>query len=273
MQSAAKILLACITITSTEVFGEELPVKSPSFMVYSYRGGPPAKDILQRCQLLREQLHQTWLGGNSFEPWQPCCEIVLHPTRCSYIQAIGRGGIRSYGSSLLRSDGKSITKRRIDLLANQDGDFTALTHELTHVILADRFATDHPPLWADEGIATSSDSATKQSLHQKDCMAALRSRTSFRIVDLLGLDQLTSPHQAPAFYGQSLSLVQFLVEREEPSKLVPFLELAKKQGYDRALRDVYDINGIVHLETLWRDFAVSGNTSRAPINPPMAAGG
>ncbi len=273
MRRASIIAFVCIAIYSTEIFAESLSVKSPSFIVHSYRGGPAVEDIHQRCQSLREQLQKTWLGGATCEPWEPCCEVVLHPTRNSYIQAIGRGGIRSYGSSLIRADGQKIVKRRIDLLANQDAEFTALTHELTHVILADRFAADQPPLWANEGIATLADSAIKRSLHQKDCMAALGNGTSFRIIDLLELGQFTSPHQAPAFYGQSLLLVQFLIERDEPSKFVPFLESAKELGYDRALHEVYDIDGVVQLESLWRDFAVSSAKAGIRTSPHISAGG
>jgi hypothetical protein len=273
VRRASRIAFVCIAIYSGEVFAEELSVKEPSFTVYSYRSGPVATEILRQCESLREQLQKTWLRAASSESWNPCCEIVLHGTRNSYIQAIGNSGIRSYGSSLIRSDGKKIIKRRIDLLANGDRQFTALTHELTHVILADRFANGDPPLWANEGIATLADSAVKRSLHQKDCMAALRNGTSFRIIDLLQLNQFTSPHQVPAFYGQSLSLVEFLVERDDSSKFVPFLELANEQGYDRALREIYDIDGVVHLETLWRDFAISGTKSGVPVSPHALAGG
>jgi hypothetical protein len=273
MRRALVITITCLAICSRSVLAETYFDKSTSFTVQSYRGGPPAEEFAQRCQSLREHVQKTWLGESSGEPWEPCCEVVLHATRNGYIQAIGRGGIRSYGSSLIRDDGKKVTKRRIDLLANQHGQFTALTHELTHVVLADRFVSDDPPLWADEGIATLADSATKRSMHQNDCTAALRSGNAFRIIDLLQMDRFKSPHQVPAFYGQSLVLVQFLVEWDEPSKFIPFLELAKKQGYDKALREVYDIDGVVHLETLWRDFAVSGARATLRTNVQVAAGG
>ena len=191
---------------------QSLPQR-PSFVVYSYRGGPAAEDMLQQCQSLREQLQTKWLGKMPCEPWQPNCEVVLHASRGSYVQAVGRGGTQTFGSSLIRSDGEKITHRRIDLLVNPQGQFTALSHELTHVVLADRFGAKPVPLWADEGIATLADSATKKSLHQRDCLAALRDGTNLRLVDLLHMEQFTSPHHVPAFYGQSLSLVHFLLDQ------------------------------------------------------------
>lgn len=255
------------------VFGHLAAAEEPSFVVRSYRGGPAAHGVLEQCQLLREQLQKTWLGTAPCEPWKPCCEIVLHATRTSYMQAVGRGGSQSSGSSLIRTDGDKITKRRIDLLVNQHRQLTALSHELTHVVLADRFGADQAPLWADEGIATLADSAAKKSLHQKDCLEALRNGTSLRIVDLLELEQFRSPHQVPAFYGQSLSLVQFLAEHGEPSEFVSFLELAKERGYDRALREAYGIDGISHLETLWREYAISGVRPGILSGAQTAAGG
>jgi hypothetical protein len=102
-------------------------------------------------------------------------------------------------------------------------------------------------------------------------MAALRNGTAFRTIDLLQLEQFTSPQQVPAFYGQSLVLVQFLVERDDPSKFIPFLESAKEHGYDYALREVYDIEGIVQLEILWRDFAVATEGTRPSAH--ISAGG
>jgi hypothetical protein len=270
MERVSIISLVCFALCSANSFGEVQ--QSVSFRVYSYCGGPTEEEFLRRCHSVKSEVERKWLGKSSSEPLEPCCDIVLHASRTAYIQAIGQGGIRSYGSTLIRADGEKVAMRRIDLLTNQDGQFTALTHELTHVILADRFGSDRPPLWADEGIATLADSTAKRSLHHKDCMTALHSGTSLRIVDLLQMDQFASPRQVPAFYGQSLTLVQFLVERNEPSKFIPFLELAKEHGYDRALREVYDIDGVVDLEALWRDFAISGNSVNR-TSPHIAAGG
>jgi hypothetical protein len=164
--------------------------------------------------------------------------------------------LRSYGSSIIQSDQGRVTQRRIDLLVDQHGQLTALAHELCHVVLADGFAPGKLPLWANEGIATRTDSRSKQALHQQDCRAALSQATALRMHDLLHLEQFHSPHQAPAFYGQSLSLVEFLVHRGDPIQLISFLEAATERGYDEALRQEYNIDGVAELEALWRSFAV-----------------
>lgn len=251
MRQVASITILLVSIHSS-VFAEP---ESKSFIIHSFRGGPPADDVARQCQSVREQIHAKWLGNSSMESWQPCCEVVVHATKESYVHSVGRGGTQTSGSSLIRFGEGKITRRRLDLLVDQYGRLPALHHELTHVVLADRFAGKLPPRWADEGIATLADSTTKQLLHQRDCLAALKNGTSIRMVDLLRLEEFTSHHQVPAFYGQSLSLIRFLAHYGEPLLLVPFLEQADTHGYDRALREMYDIDGVSHLEKLWRDYA------------------
>ncbi len=255
------IALLCLSPELALLMAQETQGQSPSFIVQSYRSGPSAEVVLRQCQLLREELQTKWLSKTSCAPWQPCCEIVLHGARASYIHSVGRGAAQTLGSTLIRTDGQKIIKRRIDLLVNQDREFPALSHELVHVILADRFGADKTPLWADEGIATVMDSAAKRSLHRQDCVAALHCGTALRIIDLLQLEQFKSPNQVPAFYGQSLSLVSFLVEQRDRATFVEFLELAQKRGYDYALRETYGIDGVARLEMRWREFAVSGSTA------------
>ena len=72
---------------------------------------------------------------------------------------------------------------------------TALSHELTHVVLADRFAGRQPPRWFDEGIATLADSTEKRALHHRDCCAAVRSGTFLRLVDVFRFDGFSTTEQ------------------------------------------------------------------------------
>ncbi|MHB0958846.1 MAG: peptidase MA family metallohydrolase [Pirellulaceae bacterium] len=213
--------------------------------------------MLSTCKSLRKQLQETWFGEEAVHDWRPPCEIVLHATRTSYSQAVGAEAARTTGSTLIRCHQKRITKRQIDLLVDNKGRLPALAHELTHVVLADRFVGRQPPLWADEGMAVLADSDSKRALHDRDCLAALRNGTALRVADLVRLKQFTSPSEVAAFYGQSQSLVQFLIDRDSPSRFVQFLALSVDQGYDRALREVYEIEDTRQLEKLWQRSALS----------------
>jgi len=97
------------------------------------------------------------------------------------------------------------------------------------------------------------DAVEKRLLHHRDCHNALLDGTALRVVEILKLEEFTSPGQVAAFYGQSLSLVSFLVQREDPGRLLDFADATMEIGYDRALREYYGINGVVAFEQEWQE--------------------
>ena len=129
---------------------------------------------------------------------------------------------------------------------------SALAHEMTHVVIAERIDRGRIPAWADEGMAVLADMPEKQSLHAADLRQGLRSRTTFRVVELLNLAAYPAPARIGVFYGQSGALVSFLVGRGTPAQFVRFIERAIDHGYDRALRETYQIDGVAQLEQIWR---------------------
>ena len=266
-----RLLLVVFLLESVANSSELNSVSAPdadsvNFKVRSYHGGPPASDILKQCEQLRLEYRRLWLGKDVQEEWVPRCELVLHKTRASYFQAVGRNSGQSSGSSLIQFDKDDIVARRIDLAVDQFGRITALPHELTHVVLADRFAGRQPPRWFDEGIATMADSAEKRSLHHRDCCAAVRSGRFMRLIDVFQLDDFSTAEQVPAFYGQSLSLVAFLAEKGEPRVIVEFVEAAMARGYDRALQECYDIENVGELERDWLEYVRNKSSSQATVS-------
>jgi hypothetical protein len=234
-----------------------LVVNSDQFVVRTYVGGPAANELLDACEQLRKDLQETWIEQTRQIPWRPRCEVVVHASRAGYQQAVGRGSGQTYGSSLIRFSRGQVVVRRIDLLPNAEGRATALPHELAHVVLADRFQGCQPPRWADEGVATLADDCEKRRLHLRDCQYALHAGTAFPLSELLRLEHCSSRDQMAAFYGQSVSLVSFLIECDTPASFLSFVELAADKGYDRALREIYGIDSVTTLQYRWRDFAMA----------------
>jgi hypothetical protein len=259
--NSALVCLFTTLLSISSAAAQSPRIESQDFVVYTHRGGPSAEQVIQQCRAIRQQLHNCWLGGTAMPSWEPRCRIVIHASRTSYLQVVGAGGSQTSGSSLVRYDRDKISERRIDLLVDWQGTLPALRHELAHVVLADRFGGRQPPRWADEGIAMLADAAEKQSLHLRDCRNALHSGRALRLADIVRLEQFRSSDEVAAFYGESLSLVDFLVQQATPAQFVAFVELALDQGYDRALRQTYDIDGIAHLERQWRQFAMSRSES------------
>ncbi len=233
-----------------------LTANSSFFSVASFPGGPSAVGILDLCDATRVELQRVWGNGESMEAWQPRCQVVVHPSRRSYLDSVGPGAGQTTGSSFVQLTADKVSKRRIDLLLDRNGNLSALAHEMTHVVLADYFGGQPPPAWFDEGIAMLADTREKQLLHFRDCREALYSGTALSMDELLGLAQLESAEQAAAFYGQSLSLVQMLINRDQPHQVIDFALEAARDGYEVALKKHYGIKNINDLERRWRNHSV-----------------
>ena len=214
-------------------------------------------ETVAAAEALRTKLATKWLGDDASpeSAWGPKCDVILHTSLASYLQA-APGGQQTVGSSLIEVERGEIITRRIDIRADQPGWFAnALGHELTHVVLADVFPNGNVPHWADEGMAVMADPLQKQNAHLRDMHVARGSRSALRVIELLSLEGYPRPEQQAAFYGQSASIVRYLVERESPERFVKFVRSAAKQGYEQALRDEYSIGGVRELETRWARYA------------------
>lgn len=225
--------------------------QSASYRVVSRNSRFSAARVGEIAESQRSHLFWHWRGAEAPAEWNPKCEIVVHATRASYTAAVGRGSEFSFGSSLIDNRGGRCVARRIDLLADSRGELSALPHELTHVVISDMLGSRIPPRWLDEGIALLADSLDKQQRHAKDLTAATARRQQFRAAELMQLQGYPHPSRIPAFYAQSGSLVAFLARKGEPAKLLTFVERSQEKGYDAALREIYDIDGMTALEREW----------------------
>lgn len=138
----------------------------------------------------------------------------------------------------------------------------AVPHELTHLIMADEFHGQELPIWADEGMAVLADSPLKQSLHLRDFRAGRISGTHFRLADLVGRHCYPAAPRIPVYYGQSVSLVKFLVDCKSPADFVRFVHRIEKQGYDAAIAETYGFRGLVELEHRWLQSAARSEQPR-----------
>ena len=215
---------------------------------------PPSLDgkaVIRQCESIRRTLSEKWLGA-AVDNWDNRCYVVLHPTAATYVQAAGRGSEQTAGCSTLKELGGRVLSRRIDLrLDRPDPLWRALPHELSHVVLADADVGHRLPRWADEGMAMLADPEDKRDAHRRDFISALHRGAALRLPALLTMDGYPPPKQIDVFYGQSLSLVEFLVERKGALTLQHFLLRTVKEGYQKALQETYGIRDAHELERLW----------------------
>jgi len=153
-------------------------------------------------------------------------------------------------------------QRRIDLRCDADGwSVDALPHELTHVVLAARFPGRQLPPWADEGMAMLSESSAKRQIRLANLRQNLQQQAGFSLPELMAVRQLPPAHRRDAFYGQSLAVTAWLIDRAGPQEFARLLEAAEGTTFDEALRRQFHIAGVEGLEQEWRRWA----TSPAPL--------
>lgn len=227
-------------------------VETANLRLLSFGSHAVDHETAEECEALRETLAKKWLGADVASCWNPKCDIVLHPSDNAYLREVGSGGRDTVASSLVDRKLGRVAVRRIDVRSTQtDWQATALAHELTHLVLADRF-TGPLPRWADEGAAILADPREKRSRHLQDFTNAVSGRSDFRVLELMMLADYPPAQRWGAFYGQSASLVEYLVSVGGEEQFVEFLEATFEQGHERALRRVYHM-GIVELERRWRE--------------------
>lgn len=251
-------LLVTLRFDFHQTHASEPEFRSENFVVNTYRGGPSAASVATLCESLRVELTRAWCN-KTLATWDPPCKVRIHATLVSYVQSVGPGGAQTLGSSLIQVNAGQTWSRRIDLLVDPTGGLPALPHELTHVVLSDRFDGQQPPHWLDEGAAMMADTDHKRSLHERDCRESLRQGAAMPLSALFSLEQFTSAEQMAAFYGQSASLTKFLCTKGDIQTVTRFGVDAMRVGYQQALKDNYNITSVMELERQWKNYIYNGD--------------
>lgn len=247
-------------------------VDTPNFRIWCQQSPDESRALAVQCEAQRTAQRATWLTDAPPGDWLPRCEVVVHPTVTEYNRALGTVTDRSAGCSTLTVDGGRVVRRRIDVRADAVHWRTAtLPHELTHVVIADALDKRTLAPWADEGLAALAESESQQSRRVEQLDRVWRSGRVYGLSDLIALRQPPPPALRDAFYGQSLLLVRFLVARKSPREFLRFLELAGREGDRAALRQVYGIADLGHMEQQW--LAYIGQACGTPTAQRDTGGG
>jgi hypothetical protein len=223
---------------------------SDNFHVCSLQNQAHAEQMARHCEEVRTTLTRTWRGESKL--WNPKCQIVMHGTTLDYVRAVGPGSEATLGSSLVKPAVGAVRTRRIDLRTDVADYLTAaLTHELCHVVLADHFREGPPPLWFDEGVALQYDPPEKQRLHDRDLRVGLQHGAAFPLPELLTLQGYPPQDRWGVFYGQSASLVRWLLTKGTAQQLLTCVEQAPRGAMSLALRKDFGLQS-------WRDVHPAG---------------
>jgi hypothetical protein len=226
-------------------------------------------ELARSCEQLVAGLKTAWLATGRPSPWTPQCEIVVHADVADYVATLGQGSQQTSGCATIRLDQGHVVIRRIDLRADAaDWRTESLPHELTHVVLADRFTTRRISPWADEGIAMLAETAQKRNRRLSALREVVAGGMTYTLRDLLDVQTNPAPALRTAFYGQSVALVDLLLEWGSRQQLLQFVEASQSQGVDAALAAVYRNRPAAELERQLAECMASGQAMQLANHSP-----
>lgn len=149
--------------------------------------------------------------------------------------------------------GVVISEDTLLLLGPAAGVEATTNHELTHIVVGE--ATDNPfhapiPRWLDEGLAMYNEGALPD-YNRQALMDAIRSDT---LISVRSLSAYTGdPALVDLFYGESYSIVEYLLDTYGRDKMVELLGVFKRGSHQEdALQEVYGF-GLNELDARWRE--------------------
>jgi len=230
--------------------GPWLVLETSNFRVHSTNENlaGQAADIAESTRI---ELYRTWFGRQPETNWNPKCDIYIHDSADNYVR-ITRQGPGSPGHSQTGVERGCVVSRRIDLRRDGPDVIKAiLPHEITHVVLADRFTAQAMPRWADEGMAVLTEPIEKKQAHLRNLGESSGRARLFTARQLMTMNDYPSGDQWSVFYAQSVSLVEFLVNRAGTAKFIEFLHRAQQNGYDSELLRVFGFASFDELDREW----------------------
>ncbi len=227
--------------------------ESPNFRVY-HHNRRLAEQAAEVAESVRSAQARRWETAATQSEWTPRCELYLYANGKEFAEATGQPATAP-GLSTISNDGSRVVARRMSLRADNRLLLTAtLPHEVTHVVLADLFAAQPIPRWADEGLAVLAEPETELRHREADLKGPLDEGRVFEAGRLLAMDY-PDPKDWRLFYAQSVSLTRFLVDQGSSARFIQFLRESQRIGTEAALRNVYQIEGVAALHERWLDYA------------------
>jgi len=213
--------------------------------------------IRNHAEKIRREAFSTLLGETHPKPWLVRCEIHVHASSEAFADAVGGPPVEARGATSLEFSGDRVVTRRIDVMG--DGPATvpdSIDHELVHVVLADHFVHAPPPRWADEGLALLFDTPEKQHFHEADFKEAQRRGLIWTASELVAMEEYPADTaRQRVFYGQSASLVRWLIARRDAATFIRFLDDSVSVGMEAALSRHYSIDSLASVSSAWKEVA------------------
>ena len=219
------------------------PSAYPSVEPGNFTAASP--EFLAVAEQTRRHSARFWSGQDLPGRWSRPCPIHI-----VYADHSG-GGATSFNFDRGEVSGWSmrLTGRRPELLAD------VLPHEVDHMVRASLIRRPIPR-WLDEGCATLMESPDSHAQLRRNLRQHLHTPIDARFLDCA--DYPSSNFELDRLYTVGFSLVEFLLTRDSPRKLLAFQ--TDPRAPSQKLTDFYDLT-ISQLDTAWRNWAAARTRS------------
>lgn len=249
---AAKVPVTCLLWLFLGFVTPGDAARAANFRVHGVVG-PRAERIAENAERTLQAVASMLYGERHGTAWTVQCELHVHRSSASFARAVGGPPDGAQGATSIEFVGDVVAKRRIDLMDdNKAAVPPSLAHEIVHVVLADFCKSGPPPRWADEGLAVLFDDRAKQLDHDADFRAARQAGMTWSIRHLMAMqDYPREDHRQRVFYGQSASLVRWLLAKRDAATFLAFLGDVVTEGESVALHHHYGLDSVDALERAW----------------------
>jgi hypothetical protein len=231
-------------------------VETASFRVRHQGNKALADAVAKAAEAKRTEIYSRW-SGPPRGAWQTKCEVVLYSGEGAFVAATKQPA-GATGLATVKIEDGAVAERRIDLRADDPGVAAdALPRELTHVVLADLFPTQAPPMWAEVGMAVLASSDDEVGRYTRAATTVGRTGELFGVADLVALVGFPPADKVTGFYTAAVTLVEYLVKVRGEKAFTTFLRDSQRYGIEAALRRNYDTDA-KKLDTAWRQAVLAG---------------
>lgn len=238
-------LLAALSLLPETVQGARY--STPNFVVTAPNRAI-AKQVAETAEVWRKRLAREWLGAEMKQWYKPCVVSVN-------VGRIGAGGATTFSFDRGHVFG---WKMRVQGTLERILD-SVIPHEVSHTVFACRFRRPLPR-WADEGAASLVEHESEKRVHQMRLNQVIKTRQRIPLRKLLLMKEYPRDMQRTlVLYAEGYSLADFLVQRGGKRTYLKFLDDAYRNGWDRAIRQHYDIASVETLEKLWSGWVIAGS--------------
>lgn len=239
--------------------------ETANFRLHHALSREQAERVVRAAEISRAAAFTKWTDKTATN-WSPACDIYLHPSAADYVKATGKTD-SSPGHSTYQVQNGAVKQRRLDLRGDDANLLShVLPHETTHLVIGELMADVALPRWADEAMAVLAEPRTQVERYARTLHRCRANGELVPLAQLLRQPDYPDAKQITAFYVESVSIANHLIEERDPKTFLVFLRDSSR-GLDAALEKHYRCRNVAELQDRWLRKTFTASDARGSSHP------